>query len=247
MRKLVLLAAALPSLALAAPSAHDQLKETEAAIAQEKARQQELATQEAQTQKALAEVQHTLVRKAHSLRETENSLLASEEKIAALSRQQEEKGAVLQKHRAALAAMVSAAIRMSQMPPSAALLMPGDLGNTLKASRILASLTASIKQESAALNAQLLEMDALQQRLKESRAHASAQQKQLKMDQIELSHRLNERKTLMARLDSEQSAVKTRLTNLNQRASSLKDLIGMLEKQRKEEESRHRTRLSQGS
>lgn len=232
------LALLLAASALAAEAPSQALEKTEQAIGAEQARAKELSAKAAEVQAALTELQKTLVPLAAEVQRAERRLSAAEEALRTLSAEQKEKSARLEKRRGELDAMVSAAIRLSRTPPEAAIMMPGEFEHTLKAARVISSLTRSIRTESEGLLKALKELRALTLRVQAEQAGVKREQAGLKERQAQLEVKLRERRALAKELGEAQAQAQARISELSKQAGDLRELVAGLEKERREKEVR---------
>lgn len=221
--------------AFAAPtgedSARDQLKAKEAELAEAKAREAEVSGKAEAVNKELTELQGKLVTIAAKVQENERSLSETENSLALLTRQLAEKTALLAQRRSQLAGMIGAAVRLSQTPPEAAIMMPGDFQNTISAARVLSTLQATIREETKGIADELEELTTLKRKVEDTRAQAQREQKSLKEEQKVMDARVAERKKLYKQLNRQQNELKQDVDQLAREAKDLQDLIVSLEKQ----------------
>jgi septal ring factor EnvC (AmiA/AmiB activator) len=220
------------------PSAADQLKDTEEKLNQAQNRNDSVSRQAKQLAGELNEVQKDLVKLADTVQRNEKALGDDEDKLRILAREEVARQEALAKRRKELTAMVRAAISLSQTPPQAALMMPGDFDESLRAARVLSTLTDSIKREAESIGQQVQELGALREKVQANQQEMAAAQQQLKTKRQQLDVRLKERRQLAAKLGGEQEGLRRQITELSRQAEDLKDLIGALERNRKEETER---------
>jgi len=232
MRKFILLAALIASAAYADPSAHEKLDQAQKKLTEERAHAQEIAKERAQAQEELKKSRENLVHIASDVQKSESQLSDAQDKLAILSHERQERAAELESRRAALNSMVAAAIRLSQAPPEAAVMMPGDVSDALTAAHVLSDLAHSIRKESENIGAQVRELDKLTTKVERTRHRAAQVQNELKGQRMALQEHLNERQALDAQLSREQETTKKRLEDLSRQAKNLQDLMSKIESAR---------------
>ncbi len=232
---LALLAAlsALPAFAQTA----DELKSTNQQLEKSRARARELAAQAVRLEEEQRALSRELVRMGADIRRNEEDLSAAEEKLSTLSRQLDEKNVLLKEQRDQLAAMVRASISLSEMPPEAAVMMPGDPGRIIEAARAVQLMASSMREKSDRLAAEMKELFALKASVEETRASLQAAQSRLKQDQQAMNEKLKARAELFARANDERQQQQKRAADLAQKSQDLQALLSQIEKERREKEA----------
>ena len=115
-------------------SPHEELKKTEKEIREAKDRTKKLDAEAKILTKKYSDLTSQMVKTATELQASEAKLTAIEDKLDILNEQINERTASLAARKKELAVMVQAAIKLSQTPQEAIILMPGDMMNNMKAS-----------------------------------------------------------------------------------------------------------------
>lgn len=226
----------LPAPASAADKREELLK-TEAALAAGKARQQDLAAQSKRAQEELDAMQSALADTAQKLQALESRLADSEEKLVILQSQFDEKHLALQTRRKDIGSMLTAALRLSQTPPEAAIMMPGDFIKTLKSVRAVDAIAQALKTETESLGRQLRELGVLKDKIEGAYTTVRKQRETLGLKQAALRHDMTARQALVKKLGDDQSQSTREIAALAQKAASLKELVGTIEKSWQKESS----------
>ncbi len=216
----------------AEPSAAAKLEQTQKNLEQEKARAEQLSKQKNALANELKQSRAALISLAAEVQKSEAKLNDAEEKLTVLTRERKQRKVALEEHSAQIAAMLAAAIRLSQTPPEAALMMPGDVGDTLVAARILATLSDSIRAESKDIVAQMRQLEEFTAKVERTKAQMQDAQTALKSQRAEMEAQFTQRRALDAQLTQEQDKARKRVVELSHQAKDLEGLLKKLETQR---------------
>lgn len=178
-----------------------------------------------------------MVKMATAVQESEAELSALEETMRILNEQITQKTDDLQRKKKNMAVMVQASIKLSQTPPEAIILMPGDMMNNMKASRALKMTTDSIKQEAESIRNQMLELGELKEKVIASQAEAKTRKEQLDEKRKTLKTQIAELNILQQKLYSEQKELKQKSQALGKKATDLQSLITALDKEKEQKKA----------
>ncbi len=212
-------------------SQRDELKQTKKEIEEANARTKKLDEEAKKLAEKYAEIAAQMVKTAAALQASEAKLSAIEDKLRILGEQITEKTNSLAIRKKELAVMIQAAIKLSQTPQEAIILMPGDMMNNMKASRALKMTTDSIKTESQSIYNQMLELEELKEKVSKNKEEAKAERAQLEEKRNLLRIQITEHKALQQKLNSERNEARSRSQSLAKKAEDLQDLISALEKE----------------
>lgn len=245
----ILLIAVFSSSAFSTP--HDELKKTKEEISKAGIYVKELADKSKDLSAKLASLSKKMVETAKELQASEAKLSSIEEKLGILAAQINEKTESLTLRKKELAAAIQAAVRLSQTPKEAVILMPGDMMNNMKASKALKITTDSIKTEAGIINIQMKELKKLKEKVEENQEEAARENKLLEEKRKKLNEQIKEHKQIQQKLNAEQKATKEKIRALSRKAEDLQQLISVLEKEqeekrKKEEELRVKSGIPQG-
>ncbi|MDX1974844.1 MAG: peptidoglycan DD-metalloendopeptidase family protein [Rickettsiales bacterium] len=240
-----LLAAASISCLLAAPlwaSPKDDLEQTTTQLEESKARQKEIAQERSKLENELAALQRRLVGAAANVRSSEGDLSASEDKLRILNEQSSLKKDTLAKRKMHLQTLINAALKLSQTPPEAMIMMPEGTMETMRAANAMKMTADTVKQEIVAIDTQVKELARLEDKILRRRNDVAGKQANLDSERKALEQKIAERKLLQSKLSSEESQEKEKITQLAKKADDLQDLIEGLEKAEKEKQRKSRDR-----
>jgi len=176
-----------------------------------------------------------MIKTAGELQASEAELSALEEKMRILNSQIEEKTQTLSAKKKNMAVMVQAAVKLSQTPEEAIILMPGDMQNNMKASRALKMTTDSIKKEAESIRAQMAELAELKEKVSANKIDAEKRKADLEEQRKILKAQIAEHNATQAKIMGEQKAAKAKAQSLAKKAQDLKGLIESLEQEKIEQ------------
>ncbi len=224
-----------PSFA-AAPA--DELEQARQEIASSRERQSKMGEEHKALEGELKELQQQLVKSAASVQKAEADVDASEEKLRLFSKQTQGKTAQLAAHEKQMAALVQAALRLSRMPPEAALTMPEDLDDSMKAARTLRMITEDIRKEMDSISLQVKELRQLEARLEERRDELKRVQASLDGERKGLQAQVTQRRALQETLGREQQREARKVAELAKKAQDMQALIAKLKRDERTAEER---------
>lgn len=221
-------------------SQNDELKKTKKEIYVAKIQEEKLEKQAKILAEKSAEISAQMVKTAAALQASEARLSSLEEKLRILTNQITEKTNSLAARKKDLAVMIKAAIKLSQTPQEAIILMPGDMMNNMKASRALKMTTDTIKTEAQSIHEQMVELESLKEKVTKNQEDAKAERDQLDEKRKLLKVQIAEHKALQQKINSEKNENKARIASLAKKAEDLRELIGALEKEQAQEKLRQK-------
>lgn len=207
----------------------DDVSKNKKEMAEASARKDKLAEQNKQLREELAGIQEKLVKAAEAVQTAEAELSAVEEKLRILNTQYTLKKDTLEVRKKNLASLVQAALRLSQTPPEAVVLMPEGSEKTMKAARALKMATASIKEEAESIRLQMAELERLQAKMNRQRDVLTERQTTLSEEKKLLSAQLVERKALQEKLNREEQQQAEKVARLAKQADDLQELVSTIE------------------
>jgi murein hydrolase activator len=209
-------------------SPKEDLEQTQQRIEQARERQSELARQTQQLEMELRELQQQLVATAQAVQAGETDLTVTEEKLDILSDQTQRRQVTLEERQKHLSALISAALKLSQTPPEAVLLMPGESGESIKAARALVMASRSIRQEIAGIKLQMAELEQLKEKVAANRSEYSRKQAGLDKIRQALRSKIAARQGLQEKVGRERKQQADKLEQLAQKTKDLQQLISTL-------------------
>lgn len=213
-----------------AEDARKELSTTLTAIKESDAKQKELAQKTLKLQAELKSLQEETVSMGKDTGQEEEELSSNEEKLGILEQQKNEKTQALAARQTELSSMISAMVKLRQLPPEAVIAMPGKLDETLETARALGVVTHAIEEEAQSLKLQLHELDALEDKIRHSRETIAVRQTLLTQRQTELAAKIKERNALVEKLGGQERAERQRIAELDAKSKSLQELIDSLQK-----------------
>jgi septal ring factor EnvC (AmiA/AmiB activator) len=233
----LVLFAALPPL-LWAPAARaettddarEQLSGTLSELKASDSRQKDIAAKQARLEKEMKTLQQETVSMARDTGKMEKELSSYEEKLNILEDQKDEKTKALKARQGELSEMISAMVKLQELPPEAVIAMPGKLDETLETARALGVVTHAVEEEAESLKLQIKELDELETKISNSREAIAGKEKALIAKQTELSDKIKQRGQLQAELGSKEHEEKMRAQQLTAKSQNLQELLDSLEK-----------------
>ena len=207
-----------------------QLSTTTEQIKAVNARQKKIAQENARLERELKLLQEETVSIAKQENNKEDELADYEDKLAILEDQKTEKSAQFSGRQSELSALISAMIRLKELPPETVIALPGKFGETLAAARYLNIVTHTIEEDAKSLKAQLHELDALEEKIRKNHQAIVTRKTDLEKKRADLAAKVKERSKLQEELGSEEEEDKEKLAKLNEKSNSLQELIDALGK-----------------
>lgn len=223
-------------------SAKDDLSETQKALEASRQRQKELDSKNESLEAELGALQQKLIRTAREVQRAEDDVAASEEKLRILDEQLESRNVVLAEHRKRLTGLIHAALRLSRLPPEAALMMPDSISKSMKASRALKMMSENIRTEMSSIALQMKELHELEAKLILRRDELVARQQALDVERSQMERQVAQRRDLQESLNAERRKEAQKAAQLAKKAESLQGLIDKLrQSERADKEQQART------
>ncbi len=178
----------------------------------------------------LKKLQQDMVSLANDTVNEEEALSSSEEKLAILEEQKKDKASLLDARKAELSSMVSAMLKLQQLPPEAVIAMPGKLDETLATARALGVVAKTVEEEAKSLKLQLDELDALEEKIRKNQQIVATKKHSLETKQKQLAAKVKERTQLETVLGGKEQREKERTAQLTAKSQNIQDLLESLEK-----------------
>ena len=212
-------------------SVKKQLSETINQIKSSDQASKELNEKNEKIARELKSLQEEMVKIAKNAGMKEEELSDFEDKLAILEVQKADKQKDFAKRQVELSSMISAMIRLKQMPPEAVIAMPNKLDETLATARALGVVTETIEQEASSLKLQLNELDDLQAKIIKNRQEILSKKLGLEGEQVKLLKRIDERSKLQKEIGGKAQKEREKLASLIARSKDLQELIDKLEQE----------------
>ncbi len=227
------------ALAQTAEDARQQLSNTLNEIKAANKRQKEIAEQRGKLRQEMRSLEKDMVRLARETSGHEQDLSVFEDKLAILESQKEEKTKALNASQAELSNLISAMVRLKELPPETVIAMPGRVNETLEAARALSLISHVVQEEADSIKAQLRELDDLEKKIKKNHQDIVRKSKEVEEKRADLARKIKERSELQEKLSDESEQTKAELAELKERSHNLEELVdalGKLAPKREEEE-----------
>lgn len=206
------------------------LKKTQAEqdAAESKAEELEAALEAVEEERA--SIKSDLVRITKTLQKHERSLQKVEKRQAEIQQNIKARETSLSTRRKELDAMMAAAVRLSQVPPEAGLMMPEYSEQTVEAASALKLMTHTIKVHAEEIRKEMAALEEDQAEADRVKKDIDAQMQEIKKKRQALDAMFKEKDALATSMSAEQKQLAKRARQLAKEASSLQQLISSLDK-----------------
>lgn len=177
-----------------------------------------------------ADLKKQLVRLASELQAQEKRLMTTRASEAEAEQQMQAAHAQLNERRHELEAMVQAAVRMSQVPPQAMLMMPEISEDSMHLTRSLSIMADTLKRRAETLREQIATLKSTHARVKKLRKQTEGQLARVDQQRLDLAEKVRMRSKLAAKLNEQLGTERSRLSDLSKQARDLRQLISAIEK-----------------
>ncbi len=236
-----LLAALLPSAALAQPRAEPPTEQAKTERERELERiREEMQRAAAERQRLEAEILElkddrakltaALVAAAADIRNAEVASVAAEERLGGLDKKDMTIRASLAGRRAVLAEVLAALQRMGLQPPPTMLARPDDALAAVRSAMLLGAVVPGMRAEVAALAGELQELAKVRAEIVAEREALERSRAEIAEKQRRLTALLEARRAQIATSETTAEQEKIRVASLARQADSLKDLIAAMER-----------------
>jgi septal ring factor EnvC (AmiA/AmiB activator) len=216
--------------AQSAEEAREALKGTLSQIKESDERQKALEEKNVELERDLKTLQKEMVSLAKQEEQQQDELASLEEKLDILEEQKKVKTDALNARQQELSAMISAMIKLRQLPPEAVIAMPGKLDETLATARALGVVSRAIEEEAESLKAQLHELELLEVKIRQNREVITKKKTALDERRKELATKVDERSKLQATLGGKEKQEKEHAAKLMAKSQNLQELLDSVEK-----------------
>lgn len=224
-------------------SPEDDYEKTSKDLLEAKKKQYELSVQNRQLEDELHGLQELLVRSAARVQDAESDLSGYEDKLRILNEQLAAKEKTLKARKKNLSTLVQAAIRLSQTPQEAIILMPGESHETQMAADVLKMTSDTIRQEMDTIALQMNELKKLKEKVAKGKEEVNSREANLSQTRQELEAKVAERRKLLEKLGVERREQDAKLAVLAKKAADLQGLIESISRQAKAEKDAERKGL----
>jgi septal ring factor EnvC (AmiA/AmiB activator) len=240
MRKLLFITAVL---LLTAPAARAEVpipprKQESLAVVQEKLdrnREKEAALESSakKLKKQLEDTRGELVDIAAAIRGNEGDLTALEDRVAALTAEQENLTARLEKDYGSIGGLIIALERMRRTPPEALIVRPGAPLQTAQTAMLMQSVLPAVTHRAEKLTADLDRLRTIRETLDSDRAEMLATRKELENRRTKMAGLIKQREQLYNETESDRAQTARTVRKLAGEARNLRDLMTRLAEEEK--------------
>lgn len=231
MRFVVCLALLFALPAYAEPSKND-LKKIEQNLQSEQQKQAELKQQEDTIDQQLGSTKQKLVQSASRVQSLEQQLNTLENQLTDLDAQETVQEKAIARKRKHLSQMTAAWLRLARTPPELMLFAPLPPSQIVQAGAVFHHVVPLLYSEAQKAKADLDNLHALQDQVRDKQASADALKTSLTSSQEELSGLLDQQQEQKSAATAARTAQEKRVTELAAQAADLRDLLDRLEKEK---------------
>lgn len=212
-----------------AESKKETLRKTESEREEAEEKAAKLAEKLREVEKDRASIKSDLVRITRTLQRHEKQLQKAEKREAEITREIKTREASLALRRKELVAMMAAAVRLSQVPPEAGLMMPEYSEQTVEGASSLKLMTQTIKTRAEVLRQEMEKLEHDKIEAAEIREEIDERMFDINKKRKILDAAYKEKNALASSVGAEQKQQAKRAKELAKEAGSLKQLISSLE------------------
>jgi septal ring factor EnvC (AmiA/AmiB activator) len=203
---------------------------------QEKARvsDEEKRRQEAEVERMRADrarLSAALIDTAARTQAAETRARDVETRLDVLTGSQSALAASLESRRGLIAQVLAAAQRMGRRPPPAILADPDDMLRAIRSAMMLGAVLPQLREETEALASDLKEMTRLREAIAQDKARLEEETRALATERERLAALVEERKGALGTAEQALAQSRARASEFARQATSLKDLIGRMERE----------------
>jgi septal ring factor EnvC (AmiA/AmiB activator) len=204
------------------------LEAAERALERSANRQKSLALEAAALTREKQDLSRQLVEAAALIKSREAMIMASETRLAELSREESARRAHLSRRNDQLSALLSGLVKLEQNPPPALVAAPGDALAAVRAAMLFGAAVPALRGEARALSLELARLATLRSSMAaERRAHTDNLDR-LRSARLQLEHLHDRKKLLLRATDSALAREKEVAQKLAEKARTLKQLVDAL-------------------
>ena len=238
MRFLILLLLLCFSCPAYAADKKESLKEIEARMDAEKAKQAEIDSKMKNLEKDMKGLKTNLIKTTSQVQKSETEAGKLEDKLGELTSRKKDLTASLNSDRESLAELITALERIRRLPPEALIARPGAPLETAQASIVLGAIMPELNRRAEEFKIKLDELQELEEDISTNKDKLKSSAEKLKENQKKMELLVSERQDALKQTKSEYDDQEKEVANLSQKASDLKDLIAKIETQRAERAAR---------
>ena len=238
--------AAMAAFAVVAPVAWaqtaDDLNTLQQQLDASKSLQQQIAAEREAIVEEQAALSQKLIALAEKIQSREAAILAAEERLQELDVEQLKIHTGLAARREEISRLLAGLQRIERNPPPALVVEPTDVLSALRSAMMFGTIVPELRQEAAALSAQLARLETLQAQTRSERESLKDHVTRLLSSRREMTDLQARKKSLLADTNDRLKAEKRRARDLAEKAKDMKQLLATLEEERLKAEAAEKAR-----
>ena len=238
--------AAMAALAVMTPLARAQTADDLSTIEQQldasKSLQQQITSEREAIVQEQAALSQKLIALAEKIQSREAAILAAEERLQELDAEQLRIHSGLAARREEISRLLAGLQRIERNPPPALVVEPTDVLSALRSAMMFGTIVPELRQDAAALSAQLARLETLQAQTKSEQEQLKDHVARLLSSRREMTDLQARKKSLLADTVERLKAEKQRARELAAKAKDMKQLLATLEEERLKAEAAEKAR-----
>lgn len=220
----------------------DDLNTLEQQLDASKSLQQQIAAEREAIVEEQAALSQKLIALAEKIQSREAAILAAEERLQELDAEQLKIHTGLAARREEISRLLAGLQRIERNPPPALVVEPTDVLSALRSAMMFGTIVPELRQEAAALSAQLARLETLQAQTLSERESLKDHVTRLLSSRREMTDLQVRKKSLLADTNERLKAEKQRARDLAAKAKDMKQLLATLEEERLKAEAAEKAR-----
>lgn len=222
---------------LAQEGGQDDLKKVEEQIQADKARAEALEKKRRKASEDLHNLRREAIAAAKKAQAHEARLIELEATLLELGQREDSIRESLTQRRAQMTGTLAALQRLSRNPPQTMLAYPDAPTDMVRSALLLRTALPSIKGQADRLSHELYELSQIREDTRVQLASLEAETLELEDEQKRLRGVLKRKSTLLRQTEAERKEVDRRMAELGKRAQSIRGLLAQIEKERQQREA----------
>lgn len=220
----------------------DDLNTLEQQLDASQSLQQQIAAEREAIVQEQAALSQKLIALAEKIQSREAAILAAEERLQELDAEQLKIHTGLAARREEISRLLSGLQRIERNPPPALVVEPTDVLSALRSAMMFGTIVPELRQEAAALSAQLARLETLQAQTRTERESLKDHVARLLSSRREMTDLQVRKKSLLADTNERLKTEKQRARDLAEKAKDMKQLLATLEQERLKAEAAEKAR-----
>lgn len=216
----------------AGPAPEHKLKQTQEQLKASEERYRKMQAEQSEAEKELEEIQERVLALAKDARGREDALMRLENEQRKLEKGIAEIHQEMKRGRKEISALLSALIRLANVPSEAVIAMPGKLRDNMEAAGVLHTMTEKLRVATQDLTARLDKLGKSKDELEVKRYQIAGEQKSVADSQAALEKELEQRRQVLAKLNLQGNNEKLKIVALVKQSRDLQSLLAKLEADR---------------